>query len=232
VAEEPPVVVVAHGFAGSKTLMAPFSTEEQRHPSFSAMVVEMRRAQITPEMRRSPDLLLVEEVDSARAPNGDGGLTRGQTRSSRAPWEDIPEPRTMAFGDSDPVPYWLLACFAPFNELNDMQRRGLARGRRIVKRPAGTRLIEKGSQQDVSLYLVHGVLELEAYDDRRMTIAGGTRRAHLPISQLRPHAYTVTAATEVTLLQFGQRMIRDVTRAAASSGQRPAVDLTEDIPSG
>lgn len=213
-------------------LMAPFSPEEQRHPSFSAMVIEMRQAQITPEMRRSPELMLVEEVGPSASPGTSSRPGQPGDDSSRTPWEDLPEQRNMGFSDGDPVPYWLLAWFAPFNELNDMQKQLLARGHRVVKRPAGTLLIEKGSEEDVSIYLIEGTLELEAYDGRRTTITGGTRRAHLPISQLRPHAYTVTAATEVSLIRFGQQMLRDVTRATSTLRNRPGIEVTEDAVSG
>jgi len=208
-------------------LMAVLDPELQKHSALSAMVLEMRRAKIAPELRHGPGLMLVEDASSGDRSAPDRGTAPAPDAS---PWEDEPEPRDICFNDGDPVTYWLLAWFAPFNELNDLQRQFVARGHTIMQRPAGTRLIEKGSQEDMSIYLVQGTLDLEAFDGRRMTITGGTRRASLPISQLRPHAYTVTAATEVTVILFSQVMVRELSRIGNALRSRPAIEVHEDVP--
>ncbi|MGA8259267.1 MAG: hypothetical protein WB783_03555, partial [Arenicellales bacterium] len=78
-----------------------------------------------------------------------------------------------------------------------------------------------------TIYLIEGTLELEAFDGRKMSIVGGTRRAHLPISQLRPHAYTVRAATEVSVILMSQDMVREITRITTTYRSRSGIEVHE-----
>jgi CRP-like cAMP-binding protein len=119
------------------------------------------------------------------------------------------------------VPYWLLARFSPFINLDDLQRQFVARGHTIRKKPAGVTLIELGSKEDITLYLIDGTLELEAFDGRTFKIVGGTYRAYLPVSQLRPHAYTVRAVTDVSVILVSQDMVREINRIATTYKSRP-----------
>lgn len=197
---------------------------DQRQPALSRMVAAMREARIAPELRRPSGLMLVEETND-REYTRTGPDIPGTTGN---PWDLEPETRDTCFNDGDSVSYWLLSRFSPFNELNDLQRQFIARGHTVGKKPAGTTLIERGSREDVTIYLVEGTLELEAFDGRRMTVVGGTRRAHLPISQLLPHAYTVKAATDVTVILFSQVMIREITRITTTYRSRPGIEVTEE----
>lgn len=208
-------------------LMAPLSSEEQRHPALSRMVVEVLESRITPELRRGPELMLVENSGASDPVQGSGDWAMRGDPSQRNPWEDEPEQQQTGFNDGDPVTYWLLSWFTPFNELNDLQRQFVARGHTVTKKRAGTTLIERGSRTDVTLYLIEGTLELEAFDGRKMTIVGGTRRAHLPISQLRPHAYTVTAATNVTVIFVSQDLVREINRVTTTYKSRPGIEVVE-----
>lgn len=207
-------------------LMAPLTPQEQRQPALSRMVVEMARAGITPELRHAPELKL---VDSGQADEDDAPEAL-RTADDR-PWEDETEERFVSFNDGDPITYWVLSWFTPFSELNDLQRQFVARGHTVTKKPAGSTLIQRGSTDDSTLYLIEGTLELEAFDGRQMTITGGTRRAQLPVSQLRPHAYTVKAATGVTVMYVSQDMIREINRITTTYRSRPGIEVTEDEPS-
>lgn len=210
-------------------LMAPLNPEQQRHPGLVEMVLEMARAGITPEIRSAPELLVVENSsEPADSAMGGAGWTLSEPLRCHNPWEDEPEERNTSFNDGDPAPYWLLSWFTPFNELNDLQRQFVARGHTVTKKPAGTTLIERGSTDDVTLYLIEGTLELEAFDGRKMSVVGGTRRAHLPISQLRPHAYTVKAATGVSVIFVSQDMVREVTRITTTYRSRPGIEVSEE----
>lgn len=215
-------------------LMAPFPPKEQQDPDLTAMVVEMSKARIAPEVRDAPDLMLVDNGDAANPDSGEWSLPAEAADAN--PWDDLPEQRNNCFNDGDPVTYWLLSWFAPFNELNDLQRQFLARGHVVTERPAGSTLIERGSRDDVTIYLIEGTLELEAFDGKTISVVGGTRRAHLPISQLRPHAYTVRAATDVSVILVSQDMVREVTRITTTYRCRPGIEVTEnacaDIESG
>lgn len=203
-------------------LMAPLGPEDRRHGALARMVMEMQRTRIAPEMRSGPELVLAATTGaSGERP------AASEPAQKKSPWEDLPERQDTCFNAGDPVTYWLLAWFAPFNELNDLQRQFIARGHTITKKPAGTILIERGSLEDISIYLIEGTIELEAFDGKTMDIVGGTKHAHLPISQLRPHAYTVRAATDVTIILVSQRMVREVTRITTTYRNRPGIEVTE-----
>lgn len=203
---------------------------EQRHPALSRMVVEMTRSTIAPELRTAPDLTVVDNTGPAQPVGETAAWSVVEPVRYCDPWDDEPDNRIASFTDGDPVPYWLLAWFAPFNELNDLQRQFVARGHTVTKRPAGATLLERGSRDDVTIYLVEGTLDLEAFDGRRMSIVGGTRRAHLPVSQLRPHAYTVKAATEVSVILVSQDMVREVNRITSTYKSCPGIEVSEGEP--
>lgn len=233
-------------------LMDPLSPEQQRHPTLSQLVVDMSRSKITPEMRSGPELKVVDNAGGASPgspddgpasfadPWGDkmvdnaGSVTPGTPEdgppSFTDPWGEEEEQRIAAFSDGDPVPYWLLASFSPFNELNDVQRQFIARGHTVTRKAAGATLIERGSTDDVTCYLIEGTLQLEAFDGRTMQIVSGTRRAHLPVSQLRPHAYTVKAATDAMVVFVSQDMVREINRIATTYKSRPSIEVTEEGP--
>lgn len=210
-------------------LMAPLDADQQRHPALTQMVVEMTRSGIAPQLRSAPDLTVVENGAGVNeSGTGGAGWTLSDPLRSDSPWEDEPEQWIASFNDGDPVPYWLLSRFTPFNELNDLQRQFVARGHTVTKKPAGTRLIERGSADDLTLYLIDGTLELEAFDGRKMSVVGGTRRAQLPISQLRPHAYTVKAVTGVSVIFVSQDMVREVTRITTTYRSRTGIEVSEE----
>jgi hypothetical protein len=200
-------------------LMAPFSQKDRRNPVFARMVTEMARTRIATEMRSSPEFLM------AGAANPE--IKRLSADEAATPWMDEGKPRSVDFQSGDPVPYWLLGTFAPFNQLNDLQRQFIARGLTLLKRPAGTVFVKRGSQEDISVCLVEGTIELETFDGRSVSVVGGTKRARIPISQLHPHAYTVQAATGVTVFLISQSMVRKVTRITTTYSNRPGIEVRE-----
>lgn len=205
-------------------LFAPLSPEEQRHHALTEMVQEMRESRIYPELRNSPELMLIENTgDAQESRKKDLAFEIKQSN----PWEGVRVERSLDVADGDPVTHWLLAIFVPFNDLNDMQRQFVARGHKVEQKAAGETLIERGSEKDVSIYLVKGTLELEAFDGKSMTILSGTERARLPISQLRPHAYRVKAATTVTVIFMSQELVRQVTRLTTNNKNRPGIEALE-----
>jgi len=207
-------------------LMAPLHPEDHRHPALSRMVVEMSQSRIEPELRHQPELAVVDDAPG-RSHAGEHRFPADDPRYG-SPWEDEPEPRHYSFNDGDPVPYWLLASFTPFNELNDLQRQFVARGHTVTQKPAGATLIERGSTDDVTLYLVDGTLELEAFDGRKMSIDSGSRRAHLPISQLHPHAFTVKAASNASVIFVSQDMVREINRITNTYRSRTGIEVKEE----
>lgn len=211
-------------------LMAPLAPHDRRHSYLTGMIMEMQRTRIAPEMRSGPELVLAATEGAAARNSQPAGPAHFESPWSEAEGRD----HNVSYNDGDPVTYWLLGLFSPFNELNDLQRQFVARGYKVSKLRAGTTLIERGSQEDLSVYLIEGIIELEAFDGKKIEITGGTRRATLPISQLRPHAYTVRAATDVTVILISQKMIRDITRITTTYRNRAGIEVSEmdSLPDG
>lgn len=136
--------------------------------------------------------------------------------------------------DGDPAVHRALARFAPFDEFNDLLRRVIARDQRITRKPTGTTLVERGSINDISIYLIEGTVGIDAYDGKHFNITGGTHDARFPISVLRPHAYTVKAITDITVILFSQDRIRQLTRITASYRNHLGIEVSEQemMPTG
>lgn len=125
--------------------------------------------------------------------------------------------------------YRVLSQFVPFRDLNEMLRRFIACEQTMSRSPAGTILIERGSRDNVAVYLVDGILEMETFDGRKARIMAGTYRSQFPISQLRPHAYTVRTITDVSVLLINQEMVRKLTRIIMRRSNRPGIEVSEEV---
>lgn len=100
-----------------------------------------------------------------------------------------------------------------FDQLCDLDRRQLmflASYCRMYRASPGFRLLKRGSQDDNTIFLVQGEVELKAADGARRSIKAGTPEARRPIAQLKPRLYRVKAVTPVIFLQ-----IKDVSIAQA-----------------
>lgn len=157
-----------------------------------------------------------------------------QALTGEMPW---PVPEWMYMDDGKPGSidgglelYGELGWLAPFDELNDLIRRFLARKQQVVSKPAGATLIKRGSFEDDSIYLVEGTVRIEPYDGKSFQIAAGTRNAHFPVSVLRPHAYTVTAVSDVAVVLLSRHMLEDLARIAANHGSHPGIEVSEGGP--
>lgn len=163
------------------------------------------------------------EAGAHHVPEPDAGTVVIDTNAVLEPQYD------SCFNDGDAVTGWLLEWFSPFNELTDTQREIIAGYETIRKAAGGTRLIEQGSRDDICIYLVEGSLALTGPDGGPMVIKAGTRRSRLPISVLTPHAYGVTAATDVSVIAFSQKLIRrviEISTTYTSTGPGRDADLS------
>lgn len=100
-----------------------------------------------------------------------------------------------------------------FDRLCDLDRRQLAfllPYCRMYRASPGARLLKRGSQDDNTIFLLQGEVELKAADGARRSIRAGTPEARRPIAQLKPRLYRVKAVTPVIFLQ-----VKDVSIAQA-----------------
>ncbi len=104
----------------------------------------------------------------------------------------------------------VLAHFQRFQALSPGEREDLARRLRVSVAKAGTRLLELGSTENTTLYLLEGEVELRATDGHTRLIAANEPAARMPISRLRPSLYRVTARTPVKYIRVSNQLLEDV----------------------
>jgi len=201
------------------------STKRPWSPMFIYDV--MHQALSGPKPRPAPEWMFVDDAAAARPDPGNEYSKLIEALERTAPDRGAAEARRAGPDRGDPYVYRALAWFAPFHALNDLLRQFIASEQPVTSEAAGTTLVERGSLDDISICLVEGTVEVEAYDGKKSIIAAGTRDAQFPISVLRPHAYTVRAVTDVTVIQLSQDIVRKVARITAAHKGRPGIEVSE-----
>jgi HD-like signal output (HDOD) protein len=97
-----------------------------------------------------------------------------------------------------------LRSLSPFCEidLEESQLRQLARTAKVEEFPKGARIIELGTRDNWTFYLLDGLLQLEATDGKKTVIEKGTVTATHPIARLLPRRYHVTSLTPARMLKL------------------------------
>lgn len=127
-----------------------------------------------------------------------------------------------------PVAEELLRQFEPLRELDKHQLTILASYCRLYRAIPGARLLKRGSQDDMTIYLVQGEVELKAADGARRIVAAGTPEACRPIAQLKPRLYRVKARSHVVFLQMKDASLVQVLRET-STGSGDDGDTTTQV---
>ncbi|MEE8387021.1 MAG: hypothetical protein V3R65_00460 [Acidiferrobacterales bacterium] len=70
----------------------------------------------------------------------------------------------------------------------------------IFRAPLQTQLLARDTSDKWNMYLIDGVVELEAEDGEKFTVEAMTPQATTPIASLKPRMYTVTSVTQVKFL--------------------------------
>jgi HD-like signal output (HDOD) protein len=95
----------------------------------------------------------------------------------------------------------------PFGELSDGVLDDLAESVRVEVASRGECVLERGSKDERSLYLLKGSVELEAADGRTLTVEGASTRARQPLSRLTPHKYRIVALSDVSYFRVDNAAI-------------------------
>ncbi|MCF6283213.1 MAG: HDOD domain-containing protein [Candidatus Polarisedimenticolaceae bacterium] len=106
--------------------------------------------------------------------------------------------------------------FFAFDELTADQRALLAKSLPIMTAPPGMRVIERGSQESLSYFLISGKIELQAEDGNRKIISYSDESAKRPIAQLIPRLYDVTATTAVEFIQVDNQLLHELSHQSES----------------
>jgi HD-like signal output (HDOD) protein len=102
--------------------------------------------------------------------------------------------------------------FIPLQSLSAEQLERLAGLTRIHQAPAGHLLIERGSDDNFSYFLLDGKLKLVAQDGKENLIGAGEPSSHSAIAQLRPRRYEVTSLTPIRFLRIENELLEETRR--------------------
>ncbi len=111
----------------------------------------------------------------------------------------------------------ILRQFLPFQGLDAAQLEMLAKSVEIEHASPGTLLLQRGSQDDNSFFLLDGQLQLKAEDGRISEVTSESQSARNPIAQLQPRRYDVVAVTPVRYLRISNSLLND--REGSNPGQ-------------
>jgi HD-like signal output (HDOD) protein len=118
-----------------------------------------------------------------------------------------------------------LARFDPVSELDADQIATLAVEAHVESVNRGTVLMERGSSDNWTVYLLEGSLALEAADRGVLKIEANSPRALSPVARLQPRQYRVIAQVPSTIV----RIASDKIDAMFKSKRQAAYNVTEDI---
>ncbi|MES9856944.1 MAG: HDOD domain-containing protein [Sedimenticola sp.] len=120
-----------------------------------------------------------------------------------------------------------LLLFQPLQALDRVQLVELAHTIHIESVDAGTTILQRGSNDDYTLLLLEGELELTAADGKKNHIHAGDASSVNPIARLRPRRYEVSAQTNISILRIDNTLLQDLP-ARVNTGYEVSGDATEE----
>jgi HD-like signal output (HDOD) protein len=101
----------------------------------------------------------------------------------------------------------ILRSRVPFGELPEALVDNLAGSVHVEMASRGECVLERGSEDARSVYLLHGLVELEAGDGRTLTVDGASTRARQPLSRLTPHKFRIVALSDISYFRVDNEAI-------------------------
>lgn len=111
---------------------------------------------------------------------------------------------------SDSAPVTDIARFWPLDTLRPDDLSTVLRHTSVSRHKVGSIVLKAGSDDEYSWYLDRGTVGLRSGDKPAAVVESDSNLGRFPISNLRPHRYSVTALSEVTLLRMDQAVLREV----------------------
>lgn len=112
-----------------------------------------------------------------------------------------------------------LAQFYPLNVLGNGELEILASQLSIVRAKRNKTLVESGDNDNNTLFLIKGQVELTADDGKSFIISEGTPQSLRPISHLNPHRYTVKSLSQVDFIRVNNRIIDNLLAKQPHEGE-------------
>lgn len=103
------------------------------------------------------------------------------------------------------------------SELSDEHLLSLANQLRIYRARKGSVVLEQGSVDDSSLYVLYGDVLLTAGDGKQKQISIHETDQLTPVAQLRPSIYDITAESEIEYLMIDQRQLIEFAQLSQSA---------------
>jgi hypothetical protein len=103
--------------------------------------------------------------------------------------------------------------FGHFKDVSEDRLSKLASKCFVYEAPAGTRLVQRGMNDEWNMYLLSGSVALDPEDGTVIVVHGGTQKAESPISFLKPRKYTVDTLTPVSFLWIHDALIEALFRS-------------------
>lgn len=122
-----------------------------------------------------------------------------------------------------------LKLFIPLQALSEQQQVLLAGVTELRTARPGEALIELGSDDNNTYFLLQGTLVLDSADNKRREIKNGDASAKSPIAQLRPRKYRVTARTEVRYLVIDNAYLEDIAQNHGSASGVEGYEVSGDF---
>lgn len=111
-----------------------------------------------------------------------------------------------------------LSQLTAFKYLDTDQLQEIAQDVVVSKANEGTRLLEQGSTDTSTIYLLEGRLQLTAADGSVMYVNHTDPSANDPVARLRPAHYDVTAVTPVSFLRVDTELLNKVDKVLRDLG--------------
>lgn len=105
----------------------------------------------------------------------------------------------------------MLQRFHAFDELSADQSALLAKSLSIKTVAPGSKMIEHGSEEDLSYFLLSGQVQLKAKDGNGKIITSDSDDAKRAIAQLIPRLYDVIAVTSIEYIQVDNQLLSSLT---------------------
>jgi HD-like signal output (HDOD) protein len=117
--------------------------------------------------------------------------------------------------------------FRPLQEFDDAQLQQLANCLHLKSASNKQKLIELGSIEETSLFVLGGEVELVARDGKVKVIKIGPTDTLTPIAQLRPSMYDVIARSPLKYITIDKHMLSDFAQKAESGDEDISVHMIE-----
>ncbi len=204
-------------------LVSTLSTPARNQPAIVELRNRLRQALINSGLRESSQLSVLDKVEW-QTDDTDSAYADADKRHARSVLYSAVDLNTLHSDyyveeverwlpqPPSPVDPQVLHDFGHFKALHEERLNKLASKCFVYEAPAGTRLVQRGMNDEWNMYLLSGSVALYPEDGTVILVDGGTKKAGAPISFLKPRKYTVDTLTPISFLWIHDALIEALFR--------------------